>query len=180
MAAMPAVSAGDRNKKSKKEDRRRTWERKRSHGLQYRKGWIGMESASLLGMLGILSIEDFHKRKIASWQILAFGILGLFFHLLFQRLSIENLLGGLMIGVALLLICRLSGEQIGYGDGLLFLVTGIFLGFWDNMILLWFAAILMGLTSLFLYLIGKITKRARVPFIPFVLVAYVLLLGWRS
>lgn len=139
-----------------------------------------MECVSLLAMLGILSMEDLHEKKIRSFEILIFGILGLLFHLIFKRLSIENLLGGLLIGAGLLLISWLSGEQIGYGDGLLFLVTGIFLGFWDNMILLWGAAILMGLVSLFLYLTGKIGRKERIPFIPFVLLAYVLLLFWKG
>lgn len=46
------------------------------------------------------------------------------------------------IGGALLLLAAVTGEAIGKGDGWFFVVSGIYLGFWRNLALLWGSLIL--------------------------------------
>ena len=67
-------------------------------------------------------------------------------------------------------------ESIGYGDGCLFVMTGLFLGFWENLVLLLLASVLAGIGAAVLLFFRKKKKKERIPFVPFVFTAYVLLL----
>ena len=57
------------------------------------------------------------------------------------------------------------------------MMTGLFLGFWDNLALLVLASVLAGVSAVLLLLMKKRKKQDRIPFVPFVFVAYVCMLG---
>ena len=88
-----------------------------------------------------------------------------------------DLLGGCLVGAALVLLAWVTRQQIGYGDGLLFAVTGIFLGFFENLLLL-IASLFPAAFFAGVLFLKKKKKGYRFPFVPFVLVGYVLLLGF--
>lgn len=52
-----------------------------------------MEAIGLLGMLGITTYEDIHRKEVHSIILLAFAILGMAFHLIFHKLGIYDILG---------------------------------------------------------------------------------------
>lgn len=81
------------------------------------------------------------------------------------------------MGVGLLGIAEMTGESLGYGDGLLFLVTGIYLGGWDNCSLLMTSLVLAFVFAIIQILVRKKSAKSEIPFVPFVLSAYVLYLG---
>ena len=98
-----------------------------------------------------------------------------------ERVSVPLLLLGGMTAVllhlfALLLYSLVTHESIGYGDGCLFVMTGLFLGIWENLVLLLLASVLAGIGSAVLLFFRKKKKKERIPFVPFVFTAYVLLL----
>lgn len=87
--------------------------------------------------------------------------------------SVEDLIFGVAIGVILLVISKVSDGAVGMGDGLLFMVTGMYFGFWKNLILL-----LGSLALCSIWGIGNLVvrrtgwqegKRTEVSFLPFVL-----------
>ena len=132
------------------------WGRIRTTGITY-KEWL-MEIAGLLGILGYFSIEDIRQRSIRIVPLLLAAIMGLVFHLFFGRISIWNLLGGLGIGAVMYMISVISNERVGKGDAMLLAVTGIYLGFWDNLLLLWMASLLtmaVGLVAVVFFRKGK-------------------------
>ena len=55
-----------------------------------------------------------------------------------------------MLGIA-----KMTGESLGYGDGLLFLVTGIYLGGWDNCSLLMTSLVLAFVFAIIQILVRK-------------------------
>lgn len=57
------------------------------------------------------------------------------------------LMTGMSVGIALLLYSLVTHESIGYGDGCLFVMTGLFLGIWENLVLLLLASVLAGIGS---------------------------------
>ena len=57
-----------------------------------------------------------------------------------------------------------------------FVMTGLFLGFWENLVLLLLASVLAGIGAAVLLFFRKKKKKERIPFVPFVFTAYVLLL----
>lgn len=86
-----------------------------------------------------------------------------------------GLLAGGAIGVFLLFYGRMTGGSVGYGDGCLFIMTGIFLGFWRNLELLVIASLLAACYAGYLVVAKKKTKGERFPFVPFVWISSIFL-----
>ena len=104
------------------------------------------------------------------------GMAAVLLHLFAQEESVFYLMTGMSVGIALLLYSLVTHESIGYGDGCLFVMTGLFLGIWENLVLLLLASVLAGIGSAVLLFFRKKKKKERIPFVPFVFTAYVLLL----
>ena len=130
----------------------------------------------LLAGLFISAWIDLKREIIYVPLIVCMGIIGVICHIFLQENTIWNLMSGMLVGVILLLGGIWSGEKIGYGDGVIFIMTGIFLGFWGNMILLVIASILAGVTCTGLLLTHKKCKEEQIVFVPFIFISYVILL----
>lgn len=131
-----------------------------------------MEAAGLLGMLGICSYEDIKGKRVGVVFILCFAILGIVIHLFLGSRSIGEIIGGMVVGGFLFLISIISGERIGKGDALMVTVSGIYLGFWNNLFLFWVASIFSGVAGLVFLFKGR--KNEEIPFAPFLLGVYLL------
>ena len=83
-----------------------------------------------------LSYSDMKRRKLSVGVI----VLGFLSALVFQAITgIESwraVAGGILTGFLFMGISRLTEEKIGYGDSLLIIVLGTFLGMWKLLILL--------------------------------------------
>jgi len=67
-----------------------------------------------------------------------------------------------------------SNESIGFGDGWIFVVTGIFLGFQKNMMLFFWTLVLAGVFAIVCLILKKKRRNDSMALGPFVLTAYVL------
>ena len=119
-----------------------------------------LKKSIIFMMLLLFSIEDVRKKRIDILPLLAFSVIGAIYQT-----------------VGLLGIAEMTGESLGYGDGLLFLVTGIYLGGWDNCSLLMTSLVLAFVFAIIQILVRKKSAKSEIPFVPFVLSAYVLYLG---
>lgn len=128
--------------------------------------------AAVMSMLTLCSAEDIKKKQIRLHPVLLFGIFGVFLHMLFRMQSIENMLLGMSVGVALLILSILTGGRIGAGDAVLLIVTGIYLGFEQNMQLFFSGLLLSGLWAIAALTLKKKSREDSIPFIPFLLAAY--------
>lgn len=90
-----------------------------------------------------------------------------------NRILIEKL-GGIAVGLVLLAVSKLTHGQIGEGDGITFLITGFCLGFEENFLLLLEALLLSSMWGLIWMLMKKINLKTSLPFVPFVLTAFVI------
>lgn len=128
----------------------------------------------LLGVILVISsIKDIKRRRI-SMSIIVPGIIILLICLPFRNnISIVNGLFGTIVGISMIGIGRLSRWQIGMGDGIVLILTGIGLGFWENAFLLLYALLLIFLFSVILLFLKKITKKTTLPFIPFIFLGYI-------
>ena len=84
----------------------------------------------------------------------------------------ENMLLGMSVGVALLFFSVLTGGKIGAGDGVLLIVTGIYLGLEQNLQLFFCGLLLCSMWALGLLILRKKTRKDSIPFVPFLLAAY--------
>ena len=136
-----------------------------------------LKKSIIFMMLLLFSIEDVRKKRIDILPLLAFSVIGAIYKTVTRALTIPEICGGMLLGVGLLGIAKMTGESLGYGDGLLFLVTGIYLGGWDNCSLLMTSLVLAFVFAIIQILVRKKSAKSEIPFVPFVLSAYVLYLG---
>lgn len=128
----------------------------------------------LLAVLAVSAYRDWREKQIYLYLPIGALILGLLWHLVCRERALEDMMFGAVVGLVMIIIGKVTGEAIGIGDGMMMVVSGIFLGFWGNMCLLMTALLLVGCVALFLIIIGKKGKDYRLPFLPFLLVAYLL------
>lgn len=126
--------------------------------------------------LTICGIWDWKKRSIPCQLPLAFGILGIARQMITGVISWQDCVSGVSIGAVFLVLGYVTREAVGYGDGLIILTTGIFLGFCGNLRLLFYGLILSSLGGGVLLSQGK-GRKAELPFAPF-LAAGFLLMVW--
>lgn len=130
----------------------------------------------LLVMLGVYAIEDIRKRTISISFLPLFGLAGAGLHLFQRDMGIVSILLGMVVGAGLIGICFLTRESIGLGDGLIFLVTGVFLGGSANVELLLFSLLYAAVFSLGALIVGKKKRKQEIPFIPFVFLGYLTMI----
>lgn len=137
-----------------------------------------IETYILLGTLGVHSIEDIRQRQITITITLFSGILGVLLHLIFQNKSIYEMLAGMLPGVFLLTVSLLTSGGIGLGDGMVFMLTGLYLGLAENLFLIIFTFLLAAAAGLFVLAIQRDKGNDRLPLVPFLLLAYVFRMIW--
>lgn len=92
------------------------------------------------------------------------------------RLALWEMLLGVLTGGALALIAGFSREAIGYGDCFMLAACGAWLGFYENIALI---IITLALTAVFggcMMILKKKKGKDALPFAPFMLGGYVLLM----
>lgn len=136
--------------------------------------------------LAVAAGQDLKRKRVDIWIYLLFGTLAAAVLIGSQSgrmTECEIWLKGLAEavwclcpGLVLLGFGRVSRGGIGVGDGCFFLVSGLLLSFWENMMILGYGTLLCGLYSLG-YLVWKRMKRGtpadvrrhKIPFLPFLL-----------
>ena len=76
------------------------------------------------------------------------------------------------MGTVFLAVSKVTEEAFGYGDSVLILIMGGFLGFWDILALLTGAFILAAAFSLILLIRSRFQRKDTFPFVPFLTAAY--------
>lgn len=130
----------------------------------------------LLGLLLIIvSIQDIRWKKI-KLNIVLIATVGLSICLPFSAaLTILDRILGLVLGLGVVLLSKATGGKIGIGDGMVLGVTGIGLGFWTNMELFAMALAMAALFSIALIILRKANRKSAIPFLPFLLCAYIFI-----
>lgn len=135
------------------------------------------------GIMGVLlvfsAVQDIIKKKIWLWVIILgavlIGICIPFNH----NVTLLDRLGGLLIGLSVVLLSKVTRGKIGMGDGLILCVTGLGLGFWGNMELLFAALFAAALISIFLLAFRLADRKKSIPFVPFLLLGFVVTLFYK-
>ncbi len=123
----------------------------------------------------ITAYMDWKERKVYLNVLLVGGLAGMLCCFFWESPDLRERFGGIMIGLAILGAAWVGKGCIGSGDGLVLVVSGVFLGFWENLRLLLFSLLLAGGTAIFLLCIKKSERNQRMPFLPFLLAAYLLM-----
>lgn len=131
----------------------------------------------ILGVfLGINAVCDLKKREIALWNIVLFGAIGICLMMADTQIAWRDHVSGLLIGVLFLGIAAVTREGIGYGDGMVIGVCGLYLGFFKTLYLVFYALLFCSAASAVLLMRKKKTRKNSVPFVPYLLLGY----GWMA
>ena len=133
-----------------------------------------IQEIGLCLFLGYFTYEDIKTRRLSGKGIFLFAIAGGIISVLFPAYRIGQILLGMGIGGGLLIMSLLSKGGIGVGDGIVVLISGIYLGVQENCFLLLLALLVSSLYSGFLWIGKKVDRKKKIPFIPFLLVGYIM------
>lgn len=146
--------------------------------LQGRRGRLVIQECVLLGFLFVLAWTDWKRQEISLIVLALSGCCGILLRRAEGNLQWEQIAGGMLVGAGLLLWAFCTRESVGTGDALLFISTGIYLGLWQNLLLLFLSSLCASACGVILLLGKRCTKNGRIPFVPFVLAADVLMKIW--
>jgi len=121
----------------------------------------------LLVWLLIWSVWDLRYRVVPFWQVVFVFGAGLLWQLCQGQLWTTDVLGGLLVGGITGTISWLTQEQLGWGDAMVILCMGVYLGAADCVEALLWGLMAASLFSLYLLVFKKKSSRQSIPFIPF-------------
>ena len=122
------------------------------------------------------AIFDIRKKEVYLFPMIVTGVIGILVQILWRSLHWGDFWGGIGIGVALLLLAKVTNEAIGYGDGMVVIVVGLWKGFFQTVELLLISLMIAALYSILLLVVKKVGKKHTMPFIPFLFIADLLLI----
>ncbi len=127
----------------------------------------------MIGLLLLIAVIDYRKKEIARKVLILMILLVGVNYLLYQPISIQSSLGGLMLGIVLLLLSVITKEKIGKGDAYLIMVLGGYLGISRISLVLLYALTLCAILSGLLLICKKVKREYRVAFVPFIFVGFI-------
>lgn len=123
--------------------------------------------------LGVLAVVDCKKKQISNIALLIGVVIVSVNYVIFQPITIINLIGGILVGLVLLGISYITRQKIGAGDGLLIVLLGANLGFEGIIFVLLYALTLSAMWSAILLIIKKVNRHYTIAFVPFIFISYI-------
>lgn len=127
-------------------------------------------------LLTFCSLEDIRYKKIRIIYPAVWGCAGCVLHMAGGQFP--HLLVGCLPGLALLGISWATGGAVGAGDGVIVTVMGIFAGFWNSLLLLFWALAAAAVIGCGMMTVGKWGRKKQIPFVPFLWAAYMGVMLW--
>ena len=130
----------------------------------------------LLLYLGAASAADLKKKTIS----IPWAVCGICTGVILKCIEGAGISGaavavvGVVPGLFLLAVAWITREKVGYGDGLVIMVCGAFLGLSGGMSCLMTALFFSAMASLYLLIIKKCGRKKELPFVPFILCGYIM------
>lgn len=121
-------------------------------------------------LLCICSVFDIRKREIPLIILIAGILAGLGATLWQIRVGTASAIEigeSLLPGIFLLLLSFCTGEKVGYGDGLLLIISGLLLGFIRCFVILCISLMVSSAFALLLLVFRKADRNSRLPMVPF-------------
>ena len=128
----------------------------------------------LLLFLALAAFRDLQSRTIPCRLLAAGGTAALLLDLcgiLSGSMQAGDLFPAVIPGVFYLLMGRISGDQIGRGDGLTILVLGLFAGLPDTVLITAAAQFICAVLAGLMLVMKRADRNTRIPFVPFLLAA---------
>ena len=134
-----------------------------------------METIGLVCLYGITAFDDLRIKQVRMMEIIVFAIIGIIYDVICRPFSLWEIFGGVLVGVGLYLFSILSKEKMGKGDALIIMVSGLFLGCINTLILLWLSSVMAAVAGVIYTKRHGKNMEYEMPFVPFLLLAYIIM-----
>lgn len=124
--------------------------------------------------LCVLSVLDIWKRRLPVWLLIAGAAMVVAVRICMEPSMDVMALAGGAVGVVFLIVSKVTEEGFGYGDSLLILIMGVYLGFWNLLGVLVGAFLLSSMFAIVLLIRKGFDRNTGYPFVPFLLIAYLI------
>lgn len=144
-----------------------------------KKLWLGI-------FLGGCAWTDGRKREVSLLWLCLWALVGTFYLAASlwsldivgaEEITVKQL-SGIFTGIFLLVASLVSKGQIGMGDGLVFLICGLFLDFWQSSLLLMGGLLLLIVRHIGGSVWGNRKENKEYPLFPYIFAAYIGGLFW--
>lgn len=124
------------------------------------------------------SVIDIKTHRINIIPVVIIGAAGVIMNILVYKRPIWWMSGAL-IGLVLLAAAAVSGQRIGYGDGIVYLTLGVCIEPLSVLWILWLSMLSAGVTGGIGIIRGRAERGREIPYIPYVAVSYMVIVLMR-
>lgn len=131
----------------------------------------------LIIILGVICVFDIKRKKIPVYMLIILAAAGIISNFTVGEFDIEKKIIAMLPGTILLIVSMITKQQIGYGDGLIILIMGLYIDIDDILSIVLSSFLLSSIAAIILMTVFKKKKNFEMAFSPFLLIGYGLVKG---
>lgn len=131
----------------------------------------------LIIILGVICVFDIKRKKIPVYMLIVLAAAGIISNFTVGEFDIEKRIIAMLPGMILLIVSMVTKQQIGYGDGLIILIMGLYIDIDDILSIVLSSFLLSSIAAIILMTVFKKKKNFEMAFSPFLLIGYGLVKG---
>ena len=134
-------------------------------------------STVLLGILAWAAWRDIRSKTLPILFLIIGACSGIALRILAGNVDFLDMLLACIPGAAAFALAFFSKQAIGYGDAALITITGIFLGLSANVMLVLGSLLFSAIAAGVMLMLRKKKRKDEMPFAPFMLCSYIVLMA---
>lgn len=131
----------------------------------------------LIIILGVICVFDIKRKKIPVYMLIILAAAGIISNFTVGEFDIEKRIIAMLPGMILLIVSMITKQQIGYGDGMIILLMGLYIDIDDILSIVLSSFLLSSIAAIILMTVFKKKKNFEMAFSPFLLIGYGLVKG---
>lgn len=131
----------------------------------------------LIIILGVICVFDLKRKKIPVYMLIVLAAAGIISNFTVGEFDIEKRIIAMLPGMILLIVSMITKQQIGYGDGMIILIMGLYIDIDDILSIVLSSFLLSSIAAIILMTVFKKKKNFEMAFSPFLLIGYGLVKG---
>ena len=131
----------------------------------------------LIIILGVICVFDIKRKKIPVYMLIILAAAGIISNFTVGEFDIEKRIIAMLPGMILLIVSMITKQQIGYGDGMIILIMGLYIDIDDILSIVLSSFLLSSIAAIMLMTVFKKKKNFEMAFSPFLLIGYGLVKG---
>lgn len=131
----------------------------------------------LIIILGVICVFDIKRKKIPVYMLIILAAAGIISNFTVGEFDIEKRIIAMLPGMILLIVSMITKQQIGYGDGMIILIMGLYIDMDDILSIVLSSFLLSSIAAIILMTVFKKKKNFEMAFSPFLLIGYGLVKG---